>query len=222
MISQLRPSGTEDNMVHARLFGCLLLAFLLISASPAKADLNAALSITDGRVSSFYLAIGDHYQVPEKQIILVKKKEIPDDELAVVFYLARRANVSPSVIIDLRLGGRTWMEITSHFHLTAEIFHVEIRKVSGPPYGKAHGYFKNRKRSEWASIRLSDVDIINLVNLRFVSDHWGYSPDEIVKMREQGQSFIAISDKVKKEKNAKKDKKTDNSDKSSSKKKGKK
>ncbi|UCG62775.1 MAG: hypothetical protein JSV52_05695 [Candidatus Zixiibacteriota bacterium] len=209
-------------MVHVKFFGCLLLACLLVVGSSAKADLRAALSITDGRVSSFYLAIGDHYQVPEKQIILVKKKEIPDDQLAVVFYLARRANVTPAVILDLRLDGKTWMEITTHFRLTAEIFYVDIQKVSGPPYGKAHGYFKNKKRKEWASIRLADVDIVNLVNLRFVSEHWGYSPDEIVKMREQGQSFIAISDKVKKEKAAKKDKKTNNSDKTGSKGKGKK
>ncbi len=44
------------------------------------------------------------------------------------------------------------------------------------------------------------------VNLRFISDHFGYTPDEVVKMREQGQSFIAIHDKIKKAKNAKKSK----------------
>lgn len=191
--------------------------FVLISAGSPKADINAALSITDGRVSSFYLAIGDHYRVPEKEIIFVKKKEIPDDDLAVVFYLSHRASVTPSVIIDLRLGGRTWMEITSHFNLTAEIFHVAIEKASGPPYGKAHGYFKNRNRKEWKSIRLSDSDIINLVNLRFVSEHYGLSPDAVVKMREQGQSFIAINDKVKKAKAQKQAKKTEDSEKTGNK-----
>lgn len=195
----------------------MLLLFVLISAGSSKADINAALSITDGRVSSFYLAIGDHYRVPEKEIIFVKKKEIPDDDLAVVFYLSHRASVAPSVIIDLRLGGRTWMEITSHFSLTAEIFHVAIEKASGPPYGKAHGYFKNRNRKEWKSIRLSDSDIVNLVNLRFVSEHYGLSPDAVVKMREQGQSFIAINDKVKKAKAQKQAKKTEDSEKTGNK-----
>jgi hypothetical protein len=195
----------------------MLLLFVLISAGSPRADINAALSITDGRVSSFYLAIGDHYRVPEKEIIFVKKKAIPDDDLAVVFYLSRRAAVAPSVIIDLRLGGRTWMEITSHFNLTAEIFYVAIEKASGPPYGKAHGYFKNRNRKEWKSIRLSDPDIVNLVNLRFVSEHYGLAPDAVVKMREQGQSFIAINDKVKKAKAQKQAKKTEDSEKTGNK-----
>ena len=125
-------------MRYAFIGKLLILSLLLVSAS-VQAEIDAALSITDGRISSFYLAIGDHYDAPDKDIIFVKKKTIPDDELAVVFYLARRAKVAPSVIVDLRLGGRTWMEITSHFSLNAEIFYVAIEKASGPPYGKAHG-----------------------------------------------------------------------------------
>ncbi len=149
-------------MVLKWICGGLVCLAILLSAGKTQASIDAALSIEDGRVSSFYLAIGDHYRVPEREIIFVKKREISDDDLAVVFFLASRANVAPSVIVELRLGGKTWMEITSHFHLTAEIYYVTINKVSGPPYGKAHGYFKNRNRKEWASIRLSDTDIANL------------------------------------------------------------
>ena len=92
------------------------------------------------------------------------------------------------------------MEVTTHLGLTAEIFYVEIKKVSGPPYGKAYGHFRNRHRNDWKSIKLLDVDIVNFVNLRFISSHFGYEPDEIVRMREQGQSFVAIHDKIKKAK----------------------
>jgi len=201
-----------------------MLFIFVVSAGSSQAGVDAALSIEDGRISSFYLSVGEHYSVPEKEIIVVKKRQIPDDELAVVFYLSRRAAVSPTVIIDLRLGGMTWMEITTHYHLTAEIFYVTIEKASGPPYGKAHGYFKNRNRNDWKTIRLADVDIINLVNLKFISDHYGFSPDEVVKMREQGQSFIAIHDKVKQNKGKKtakedKEKKPDAKTKGKSKKK---
>lgn len=191
---------------------CVVCMGLVFSAGTAQASIDAALSIEDGRISSFYLAVGDHYRVPEKEIIFVKKREVSDDDLAVVFFLASRANVAPRVIVELRLGGKTWMEITSHFSLTAEIYYVAIEKASGPPYGKAHGYFRNRHRKDWRNIRLSDTDIVNFVNLRFISDHFGYTPDEVVKMREQGQSFIAIHDKIKKAKNSKKPKDAKKSD----------
>jgi len=211
-------------MSYRGIVKCLMLLMFIVSTGSLQAGVDAALSIEDGRISSFYLSIGDHYSVPEKEIIVVKKRHIPDDEVAVVFYLSHRAAVSPTTIIDLRLGGMTWMEITMHFHLTAEIFYVSIEKVSGPPYGKAHGYFKNRHRNEWKTIRLVDVDIINFVNLRFISEHYGLAPDEVVRMREQGQSFIAIHDKVKQNKGKKaakedKDKKPDEKSKGKGKKK---
>lgn len=207
------------------LVSCTLLIALLWAAGSTWAGIDAALSIEDGRISSFYLAIGDHYRVPEKEIIVVKKRTIPDDEVAVVFYLSSRTGVAPSVIVDLRLGGMTWMEITSRYNLTAEIYHVSIEKASGPPYGKAHGYFKNRNRKEWKTIRLADDDIINLVNLKFMSEHHGLSPDEVVRMREQGQSFIAIHDRIKTKKagkTAEKDTKDKSDKKTDSKGKGKK
>ena len=208
-------------MALVRNLACLIVLLLVVTVSISAADINAELCIEDGRVSSFYLAVGNHYQVPDKDIIVVKKRNISDDELTVVFYLARKAKVTPGIIVDLRSNGMTWMEITSRYNLTAEIFYVAIDNASGPPYGKAHGHFKKRNRKEWGSIKLSDIDIVNLVNLKFVSGRYDLSPDVVVKMREQGQSFIAINDKIHKSKAAKKDKSADKSKKTKSGKNGK-
>ena len=191
-------------MVLLRNLGLIVILLCACAFSSSAADIEAELSIDDGRVTSFYLAIGKHYQIPDEEIIIVKRQNISDDELAVVFYLARKARVKHGVIVDLRLHGMTWMEITSHYGLTAEIFHIVISGTPGPPYGRALGHFKSRHRSEWHSIRLSDNDIVNLVNLRFVSGRHGLGPDVVIKMREQGQSFIAINDKILKAKAAKK------------------
>ena len=59
------------------------------------------------------------------------------------------------------------------------------------------------------------------MNLKFVSGRYGLSPDVVVKMREQGQSFIAINDKIHKAKADKKAKSTDKSKDAKSGKKGK-
>ena len=62
---------------------------------------------------------------------------------------------------------------------------------------------KNKKKSKWAEIRLSDNDIVNFVNLKFISEKYGYTPEDVVKMRAKGDSFVAINGKVKKAKKAK-------------------
>jgi hypothetical protein len=92
------------------------------------------------------------------------------------------------------------MEITTHLGLTAEVFYVPVQGDPGPPYGKAYGHFKNRKKADWGAIRLTDTDIVNFVNLKFISSHYGYSPDEVIKMRQSGKDFVSINTEVKSKK----------------------
>ncbi len=183
-----------------------LLLFLGGSLDNGRADTNIGIRADESGIKEFYLSIGDHYKAPEKEVLIVKKRGIPDDDLPVVFFLSKRAGVSPGVIIDLHLGGKSWMDITFHYGFTAEIYYVEVKEVKGPPYGKAYGHFKNKPKKGWKTIKLVDTDIVNFVNLRFLSEHYGYSPDEIIRMRSEGASFAKINAKVKKAKAAKKEK----------------
>lgn len=187
-------------------FVLLSLQMLWPGGNRCRADVDVGLSIGDGGIKGFYLAIGEHYKVPEKQIVVVREKKIPDEELPVVFFLARRAEVAPDVIIKLRLGGKSWMGICAHFGLTAEVFYIPVKRAPGPPYGKAYGHFKNKKKNKWGTIRLTDTEIVNFVNLKFISEHYGCSADDVIKMREKGSSFVAINAEVKKNKGQEKKK----------------
>lgn len=180
----------------------LIIALLLPSlyTGNASAQLEIGLSADKDGIKEFYLAIGEHYKAPEKEIMVVRERGISSDEIPVVFFIARRAKVAPETIIDLRLKGKSWMNISLSFGLTAEVFYVESKKDYGPPYGKAYGHFKDKPRKEWNTIRLPDGDIVNFVNLKFISDHYGYSTDEIIKMRSSGEKFVRINGKVKKAK----------------------
>jgi hypothetical protein len=180
----------------------LTLAALIwcLPSGETSADVSLGVSLDEDGLRGFHLAIGEHYNVPEKEVVVVRQKNVPDEELPVVFYLARQASVSPETIIKLRLGGKSWMEITAHLGFTAEMYYVPVSGDHGPPYGKAYGHFKKNKKTDWGAIKLSDAEIVNFVNLKFISDHHGYSPDEVIKMRSNGKSFISINTEVKKNK----------------------
>ena len=179
------------------------LLFILSAGSPAwhaAAQVEMGVSMTEEGLKGFYLAIGDHYKVPQKEVVIVRERRIPDEEIPVVFFIAKRAGKSRATVIELRLSGKSWMEIAFHFRLSVEIFYVEVKGATGPPYGKALGYFKKTPRKKWETIVLADADVVNLVNLQFVSEHYGYSPGEVIKMRAKGKSFVRIHDDVKKAK----------------------
>jgi hypothetical protein len=162
----------------------------------ARSDVEFGLSADDGGLREFHLAVGDFYRVPEKEVVVVRERRIPDEELPVVFFLASRARVAPGIIVGLRLERRSWMDIALYYGLGADIFYVDAR-ADGPPYGRALGYYKNKPRREWKYIKLADDDIVNLVNLNFISKHYGYSPNTVIKMRSEGKNFIVINNDAK-------------------------
>jgi len=153
----------------------------------------------------FYAAIGTYYKVPQRDVVLLRERGIPHDEMPVVLFMANRARVEPSVIIDFRLRNRGWMDIMLHFGLSPEMLYVPVKRVYGPPFGKAYGYYKNKPRKDWKLIVLDDNDVINLVNLRFVSEHYGYPPERVIEMRAKGKTFIEINKDIEKEKKSKRE-----------------
>ncbi|MDD4051003.1 MAG: hypothetical protein PHR28_03750 [candidate division Zixibacteria bacterium] len=191
-----------------RLYFTAILAIILmaIPAQFCRAEVTVGATIGDEGVKEFHMAVGKHYNYPENQVVVVRQKNIPEDELPVVFFLARRAQVSPMTVVKLRQGGQSWWDISLHYGLSPDIFFVPVHGDPGPPYGRAYGYYKDKDKHHWKTVRLEDDDIINLVNLRFLSDRYKHSPDDIIRLRAGGGDFVKIHGEVKRGKDHGKDK----------------
>lgn len=160
----------------------------------AATQWDVGVSGGDHGIDGFHLSIGEYYHVPEREVIVVHERGIPEEELPVVFFIAERAHVRPQAIVVLRDRGMSWMDITLHFGLSPEIYYVPVRY--GHPNGHAYGYYKNHHREDWKRMHFRDRDIVNQVNLRFISDHHGYAPEKIMKYRSDGKSFTRIHQDV--------------------------
>lgn len=176
------------------LFGALLM--VCVSAASVEADINVGLSLDQDGLKDFHLAIGEHYQSPQKEIVVVRR-QVADEELPVAFIIASAAGVDVPAVVKLRVGGKSWMEISLHFDLSPSVFYVPLARDPGPPYGKAYGHFKDKAGKKSKKVRLTDTEIIDWANLRFLSEFHHCSPDEIVKSRQSGHNFITISKDLK-------------------------
>ncbi len=167
--------------------------FAMSVATASAQNVSAGVSITNGH-NSFYFAIGDYYRVPESRVVYVRDRyQIWDEELPVVFFLASRAHVDPQVIIDLRVRHRmSWLDITFHYGLTPEIYYVPVTHV-GPPYGNAYGHYKKHKK-DYKKVVLVDDDVVNLVNLRFMSEYHGITAEAVMDRRGRGETFVVMND----------------------------
>ncbi len=180
-----------------------LIALSLIpgTVTGQSTQVDLGISVADGELRSFYLAVGSHYHIPGEEVVAVKERyRFRNEELPVVYFLAARARVKPSVIIDLRAGHISWLDISFRFGLTPDIFFVPltVEKV-GPPYGKAYGYYKKyHPTKEWKKIVLSDSEVVDLVNLRFISEYHKIAPGKVIEMRGQGKNFVNINIEIEK------------------------
>jgi len=184
-------------MGKAAVLGASLFLLTGLPGALADVDVGAGVVLGGDGVQEFHLALSQHYSVPRETVVVIHERNIPHGHLPVVFFLAQRAKVSPEAIVSLRLSGKSWIGVAMHFGLNATIFHVPVAGDYGPPYGRALGHFKNRKRSAWASIQLTDSDVVHLVNVKFCSKHYGYAPDEVIKLWRKGDSFLTLNSRVK-------------------------
>jgi hypothetical protein len=157
-------------------------------AGPAEAQ--TAVSV-DARIGDFHVAISNYYRVPEREVIVIRERHIRDEELPVVLFIAQRAAVAPATIVDLRLRGLSWWDISVRYGLGPEAYYVPVAVVPGPPYGRAHGHYK-KPRTQWHTIVLSDDEIVHLVQVRFLSDYYRVAPERVIEVRGSGRDVVAV------------------------------
>ena len=171
------------------------LLFSLSFAACAEAQKSEA-------IRRFDLSIGDYFRIPEEEVVFIRQKIIDEEELPVVFFLSARARVHPDVIVGLRMKGYSWMDITRHYRLSPEIYYVPVKKENlhwqeGQPYGNAYGNSRNKK--DWKKITFSDREVVDQVNLKFLTQRYNYPPETIIRYRTEGRRFGAIYEQFEKE-----------------------
>ena len=187
----------------------IIIFFLILELFSGPAPLSAqnvnlGVSFADGRLLGFYFSISKYFNVPSETVIDIRSRyRLADEDLPVVFFIAKQARVEPSLIINLRLKGLSWWDISVQFGLNPEIFFVPVTVVKiGPPYGKAYGYYRHyHGQKKWGEVMLSDEDIINLVNLKFLAEIHKAEPERIMEMRARGLGFVDIHESIQMQKN---------------------
>lgn len=159
-----------------------------LAASAPAADFDIGISGSERGIDGFTLSIGDYYHVPARDVIVVERS-IPRDELSVVYFLADHSRRDVAFITDLRLRGLSWWDISIRLGLDPRTLYViDSRRPWGPPYGKAYGYRSNGYH------QLRDHEIVELVNVRFLSDYHRVNVDDIIDRRRKGERYYYIDD----------------------------
>jgi hypothetical protein len=177
----------------------VMLVVSTVTLAPTFADRASAQTAfsVSAHIGDFHIAVANYYHVPEREVIVIRERRIPDDEIPVALFIARHAGVPWARVVDMRLRGDSWWNISVRLGVSPDVYYVPVAVVSGPPYGRALGHYKKKHRKEWRTIVLTDADVVNLVELRFLSEHYGIAPERIIELRGRDRDFVAIHAEVK-------------------------
>ncbi len=172
-----------------------MLVVSIVTVAPAigadHASAQTAYSVS-AQIGNFHVAVANYYHVPEREVIVIRERRIPDDEIPVALFIASRAGVPWGRVVDMRLRGDSWWNISVRLGLGPEVYYVPVVVDPGPPYGRALGHYKKKHRKQWSTIVLTDADVVNLVELRFLSEHYGVPPERVIELRSHDRDFVAI------------------------------
>jgi hypothetical protein len=167
------------------------LVTLAASFSAGHANAQTPFSVS-ASIGDFHVAVANYYHVPEREVIVIRERRIPDDEIPVALFIARHASVPWTRVVDMRLRGDSWWDISVRLGVQPDVYYIPVAVAPGPPYGRALGHYKKKHRKEWRTIVLTDADVVNLVELRFLSEHYHVAPERIIEMRGRDRDFVAI------------------------------
>ena len=163
---------------------------LLCLAAPAALEAQRG-GAGNSDEAVFLRVVGEHFDTPHGEVRVLARWSLSAREIPVVLRLAKRAGVSPDVVVARRRNGDSWMEIAQGYSAHAGDFHVPID--GSPGFLKAaYDRFSARPASQWRDISLSDAEIVGLVNIRFLSRALELRPERVVEAMGDGNDIVAV------------------------------
>lgn len=172
-----------------RIANCAAFCLALVAGGAAAraGDLGPLEPIAD-----LHRAVHESLGLPEPLIVRLLESGTPAEHLPVIGHLSRALGEPAERIAELHRQRVSFLDIATRYGRGPEIFYVPMAVDPGPPYGKAWGYYKKTPRARWNTIRLSDGEVVDLVNLKLCTDHYRVTADRVVALRRKGKRFDAI------------------------------
>lgn len=164
-----------------------LLLAVLATATGARAQ-------EEGEVRrAYFRAVADFFQMSAGEVSILGDWRLPSEEVPVVLFVARRAGVSPEALVALRRSGRGWSEIVGRYHLDAAQFYVPLSDdASAGPLQVAYDQYRSVPAPRWSEVSLNDRHIVDLVNLRLVSQTLRIAPARVLAQAVEAGSWDRV------------------------------
>ncbi|MGB1778815.1 MAG: hypothetical protein ACPHQP_04610 [Longimicrobiales bacterium] len=164
-----------------------LMTFFAASIAPAAAQESPAAR------AEYFAAVARFFALPLTEVAILGEWEIAAQEIPVVLFLARRSGVSPEALVALRDAGQSWATLATRYRVGPAALHVPVSDDA--PAGAlagAYDMYRNTPVGRWSSIRLTDEDVVGLVNVRLISQSLDLPAERVLGFTGSVGSYVEL------------------------------
>ena len=189
------------------LFVLAVSAALFVSPAAAiDVDWFGGITLSDGNRTYLNISAAHFGSDRDETVTTARRLHYPERDLPVLLFLAAESGKSLRFVLDLRLGGLSWWEIRARLGVPPERVIVVLPRDPGPPYGKAHGYYKKHPKGQKTEVVLTDTEFADWVGVRVLSKSYGVEPMVVLEARRSGLQIADVALREEKRKKEKGDK----------------
>jgi hypothetical protein len=187
-------------LIRTQVYCLALFAAIVTTSTLVHAQLGTAAATTTPAApprstepSLFCAAVGQHFHVGGEQVRDLVDAGLSPSQVVVVYYLAEHSLRQPAQILAERQAGHSWREIARASGLQPESFYYPVASARRPFVNvNALDHPVSRDRWSWEQLPLTDGDIENLVNLRFLAEVGGQRVPDVLRLRSEGYDYVSI------------------------------
>lgn len=143
--------------------------------------------------AAYFRAVAGFFNLPPNEVAILSDWDLQPDEIPVVLFMARRGGVSPEALVALRDSGQSWAALAQRYRIGPAALHVPVRDdAPAGTLAEAYEHYRSTQVSDWGSIRLTDADIIALVNIRVISQSLGVPAERVLANTTSAGSFVQL------------------------------
>ena len=164
--------------------------YTLIALASGTAPLDAQSRRAE---EAYFHAVGEFFTVPAAELTILRDWSLPADEVPVALFIAARGGVSAEAILALRRADESWADLAARYHVSPASLYVPLdRDASAGRLESVYQEFRSLPSSRWGEIRLSDREIVALVNVRLLAETLRMRPSDVLRVADPDRSFVEI------------------------------
>ncbi len=187
--SRKSSSGVELSFMR---HSFIIFTFLLASAAPITGQESSAVQ------ADYLSAVARFFSLPSSEVSILSEWEISTDEIPVVLFVARRSGVSPEALVALRQAGRNWSELVARYGVGSSALHVPVPEDADVgALERVYDGYRSTPVARWGNVRLSHDEVVDIVNVRLISQSLGLPAARVIGETGAGLSHVDLYARLK-------------------------